>query len=336
MILGGSDENNEALFYGAECLEEVADGKIDESVQKKMVIVHFEDGNYDRQAEELRKLVVELKGICCYEVDNVQTTSQESMTRRSCPRSCLPGTATSSSMSKGIDVAGGMINSSSGMISVALAMIDMALGMNATALGMNVGTVGIIGVALGMNVAGQAGTSSMPRFADNTQKTGRWGNMLSFISTLRCPGAATFMSMAINRISASGVAGMLYGCRSTSPTALPRSIPAIVRTWWPRARRARQFKAYPARSPTRPAPPSRSIRRSIRPGGIQQRGDGAPRPSRARRYNPAGSSRPVHTPRSSSRWGRRWILVRNASNRLGTQGCLDAHEGERDSHRDHD
>lgn len=66
VIIAEAPEGNRAPFYGTECLEEFTEGKIDESIQKKMVIVHFEVGKFAQQAEELRKLVEELKGTCCY------------------------------------------------------------------------------------------------------------------------------------------------------------------------------------------------------------------------------------------------------------------------------
>jgi hypothetical protein len=53
-------------FYGKEWLEGVAAGKIDETVVTKMVVVGLDDGELYLQAEELRKIVVEMKGSCCY------------------------------------------------------------------------------------------------------------------------------------------------------------------------------------------------------------------------------------------------------------------------------
>jgi hypothetical protein len=66
VILGGSSEGHRALFYGAECMEEIANGKIDETIEKKMALVGMAAEEFDQQAEELRKIVVELKGSCCY------------------------------------------------------------------------------------------------------------------------------------------------------------------------------------------------------------------------------------------------------------------------------
>jgi hypothetical protein len=53
-------------FYGKEWLEEVAAGKIDETVVTKMVVVGLDAGEVYQQAKELRKIVEELKGSCCY------------------------------------------------------------------------------------------------------------------------------------------------------------------------------------------------------------------------------------------------------------------------------
>jgi len=76
VILAGRDKHNQALIHGTECLEDVAYGRIDESVQKKMVIVYFEDGDFDQQADELRKLLVELKGTFCNEADDVNRVAE--------------------------------------------------------------------------------------------------------------------------------------------------------------------------------------------------------------------------------------------------------------------
>ena len=70
--------------------------------------------------------------------------------------------------------------------------------------------------AVGMNVAGQAGTSSMPGFADNTQKADLWG--YAMLHKHPSMPRSNTMSMAINRISASGVAAMLYGMPVNKPS----------------------------------------------------------------------------------------------------------------------
>ena len=53
-------------FYGKEWLKEVAAGKIDETVVTKMVVIGLDAGEVYQQAKELRKIVEELKGSCCY------------------------------------------------------------------------------------------------------------------------------------------------------------------------------------------------------------------------------------------------------------------------------
>ena len=53
-------------FFGKEWLEEVAAGKIDETVVTKMVVLGLDAGEVYQQAKELRKIVEELKGSCCY------------------------------------------------------------------------------------------------------------------------------------------------------------------------------------------------------------------------------------------------------------------------------
>ena len=75
VILGGSSEGHRALFYGAECMEDIADGMIDETIVKKMGVVGMDAEEFDQQAEELRKIVVELKGSCCYK-SNAQDAAE--------------------------------------------------------------------------------------------------------------------------------------------------------------------------------------------------------------------------------------------------------------------
>ena len=55
-------------FYGKERLKEVAAGKIDETSEMKMLVIGLDDEEIDQQAEELRKIVLELKGSCCHGV----------------------------------------------------------------------------------------------------------------------------------------------------------------------------------------------------------------------------------------------------------------------------
>lgn len=75
VVIGGDSEGNRAPFYGTEWLQEVANGKIDEAVLKQMVFVSMEAENFQQQAEELRKIVEELKGSCCYG-GNVQAADE--------------------------------------------------------------------------------------------------------------------------------------------------------------------------------------------------------------------------------------------------------------------
>lgn len=54
-------------FYGKQWLEEVAAGKIDETAVTKMVVIGLDADRIDQQVRELRQIVVELRGSCCYE-----------------------------------------------------------------------------------------------------------------------------------------------------------------------------------------------------------------------------------------------------------------------------
>ena len=64
-----------------------------------------------------------------------------------------------------------------------------------------------------------SGTSSRPGFADNTQKAGRWGNMLCFISTLDAPEQQPYVDGHQQNLR-QGVAAMLYPI--TKPSRVPK------------------------------------------------------------------------------------------------------------------
>lgn len=66
VIIGGDSEVNRATFYGIEYMEEIANGKIDDTGQKKMAFVFITPEEFERHAVEFQQIVQHLKGSCCY------------------------------------------------------------------------------------------------------------------------------------------------------------------------------------------------------------------------------------------------------------------------------
>ena len=56
VVLGGDGTGNEAQFYGRECLS------LNDTAGRRTVYIFLEAGKFHQQAEELRKIVDELKG----------------------------------------------------------------------------------------------------------------------------------------------------------------------------------------------------------------------------------------------------------------------------------
>lgn len=67
-ICGTVKKGNGAIFYGNELLEELVAGTYDEPGIKTIAMVPLDADTFEEQAETLRKIVEELKGVgtCCY------------------------------------------------------------------------------------------------------------------------------------------------------------------------------------------------------------------------------------------------------------------------------